>query len=196
MGCGEIAPGRCASRRRRLPAVRVGGTPQLFLACVLNWAVSVSQLTNAFAPVSLLAFPNFPRFGRAWNMLPIPKCLRVHLGLHRIRKSEEAHTSSWRVLRNPRFRLYFLGSVTSDLGTWLQNTAQVLLAYRFTHSVLAIGLGHLCAVHQPIGTRPVGGRNDRPVRRPTDPACYPGRRWPDLSRARRPRVRRCFPNPG
>ena len=35
---------------------------------------------------------------------------------------------SWRVLKNRNFRLYFCGSVTSDFGTWLQNTAQVLLA--------------------------------------------------------------------
>jgi MFS family permease len=41
---------------------------------------------------------------------------------------------------NSAFRLYFFGSVTSDFGTWLQNTAQVLLAYQLAHSVLAVGL--------------------------------------------------------
>jgi MFS family permease len=45
------------------------------------------------------------------------------------------------VRENPRFRLYFCGSVISDLGTWLQNTAQVLLAYQIAHhSVLMVGL--------------------------------------------------------
>lgn len=50
-------------------------------------------------------------------------------------------TTSWRILRaNRYFRRYFIGSVTSDLGTWFQNTAQVLLAYRLSHSVLVVGL--------------------------------------------------------
>jgi MFS family permease len=45
----------------------------------------------------------------------------------------------WEVLAYPDFGLYFAGSVVSNLGTWLQNTAQALLAYQLTHSVLAIG---------------------------------------------------------
>jgi predicted MFS family arabinose efflux permease len=48
--------------------------------------------------------------------------------------------ASWRVLRQPRFRAYFVGSMVSNLGTWLQNTAQLLLAYQFTHSAFAVGL--------------------------------------------------------
>jgi MFS family permease len=46
----------------------------------------------------------------------------------------------WGVLRHRKFRWYFGGSVISNFGTWLQNTAQILLAYRLTHSVFAIGL--------------------------------------------------------
>lgn len=46
---------------------------------------------------------------------------------------------SWDALAYPSFRLYFAGSVVSNLGTWFQNTAQALLAYQLTHSVLAIG---------------------------------------------------------
>jgi MFS family permease len=46
---------------------------------------------------------------------------------------------SWDALAYPDFRRYFVGSVASNLGTWLQNTAQALLAYKLTHSVLAIG---------------------------------------------------------
>jgi predicted MFS family arabinose efflux permease len=49
-------------------------------------------------------------------------------------------TTSWRALHNRNFRYYFVGSVTSDFGTWLQNTAQVLLAYRLSHSVVVVGL--------------------------------------------------------
>ena len=48
--------------------------------------------------------------------------------------------SSWGVLRYPAFRLYFAGSLVSNLGTWVQNTAQVLLMYQLTHSVLAVGV--------------------------------------------------------
>jgi MFS family permease len=46
---------------------------------------------------------------------------------------------SWDALAYPDFRLYFAGSIVSNLGTWLQNTAQALLAYQLTHSVLGIG---------------------------------------------------------
>jgi MFS family permease len=48
--------------------------------------------------------------------------------------------SNWQALRNSKFRWYFAGSVTSNFGTWLQNTAQVVLAYQLTHRVLAVGL--------------------------------------------------------
>jgi len=51
-----------------------------------------------------------------------------------------ARRSSWHVLSGREFRLYFTGSLVSNLGTWLQNTAQVLLAYQLTRSVFAVGL--------------------------------------------------------
>jgi predicted MFS family arabinose efflux permease len=44
------------------------------------------------------------------------------------------------VLVHADFRLYFAASIVSNLGTWLQNTAQALLAYRLTHSALAVGV--------------------------------------------------------
>src|ERR1035437_1894700 len=47
--------------------------------------------------------------------------------------------SSWHVLPHRDFGLYFAGSLASNLGTWLQNTAQVLLVYQLTHSVFAVG---------------------------------------------------------
>jgi MFS family permease len=52
----------------------------------------------------------------------------------------ERPRSSWGVLRHPAFRLYFAGSLVSNLGTWVQNTAQVLLMYQLTRSVLAVGM--------------------------------------------------------
>ena len=48
--------------------------------------------------------------------------------------------TNWQVLSYPKFRLYFTGSVISNFGTYLQNTAQVVLAYQLTHSVLTVGL--------------------------------------------------------
>ncbi|MGH9827553.1 MAG: hypothetical protein ACREDR_30375, partial [Blastocatellia bacterium] len=35
--------------------------------------------------------------------------------------------SSWQILSQHDFRLYFFGSLISNLGTWLQSTAQVLI---------------------------------------------------------------------
>jgi predicted MFS family arabinose efflux permease len=48
--------------------------------------------------------------------------------------------SNWQALAYPRFRWYFTGSVASNFGTWLQNTAQVALAFQLTHSVFAVGM--------------------------------------------------------
>jgi predicted MFS family arabinose efflux permease len=47
--------------------------------------------------------------------------------------------SAWRVVTLCRYRWYFAGSVVSNFGTWLQNTAQVVLTYQLTHSVLWVG---------------------------------------------------------
>ena len=64
--------------------------------------------------------------------------LRRKLGIKTI---DRGLSTPWHTLRdNSGFRWYFLGSVTSDFGTWLQNTAQVLLAYQLAHSVLTVGL--------------------------------------------------------
>jgi predicted MFS family arabinose efflux permease len=51
-----------------------------------------------------------------------------------------SHRASWHVLHQRAFQIYFAGSLISNLGTWLQNTAQMLLAYRLTHSAFAVGL--------------------------------------------------------
>jgi MFS family permease len=44
------------------------------------------------------------------------------------------------VLRHRGFLGFFAGSLVSNLGTWLQNTAQMLLAYQLTHSPFAVGM--------------------------------------------------------
>src|SRR6201996_4383516 len=69
----------------------------------------------------------------------------------------ERPTTSWRVLHNRSFRYYFAGSVTSDFGTWLQNTAQVLLAYRLSHSVLVVGLVTCAQFSSPLVLGPWAG---------------------------------------
>jgi MFS family permease len=55
-------------------------------------------------------------------------------------RRDEPKSASWHVLRHRRFLIYFGGSLVSNLGTWLQNTAQMLLAYQLTHSAFAVGL--------------------------------------------------------
>jgi MFS family permease len=49
-------------------------------------------------------------------------------------------TASWHVLKVRSFRAYFIGSTVSNIGTWLQNTAQLLIVYRLTRSPLDIAL--------------------------------------------------------
>ena len=58
---------------------------------------------------------------------------------------------------NENFRFYFYGSVVSDLGTWLQNTAQVLLAYRLAHSVFAVALVTCAQFSSPLVLGPWAG---------------------------------------
>jgi MFS family permease len=48
--------------------------------------------------------------------------------------------SAWNALKQRDFKLYFWGSLASNAGTWMQNTAQVLLVYRLTHSVFFVGV--------------------------------------------------------
>ena len=58
---------------------------------------------------------------------------------------------------NSDFRWYFLGSVTSDFGTWLQNSAQVLLAYQLAHSVLTVGFVTFAQFTSPLVLGPWAG---------------------------------------
>jgi MFS family permease len=78
---------------------------------------------------------------------------RTFLGLTR----ENGQPSSWRTLRHRSFRYYFCGSVVSDFGTWLQNTAQVLLAYHLAHSALAVGLVTCAQFTSPLVIGPFAG---------------------------------------
>jgi MFS family permease len=88
------------------------------------------------------------------SRVAVPRLPAAYFGLSR---SDAQRTVSWRALRNPNFRYYFVGSVTSDFGTWLQNTAQVLLAYRLSHSVLVVGLVTCAQFSSPLVLGPQAG---------------------------------------
>lgn len=91
------------------------------------------------------------------DVLPLPERLRARLGL-KVRSRRETPTASWTLLKDdPAFRWYFCGSVVSDLGTWLQNTAQVLLAYHLSHSVLAVGMVTCAQFSSPLVLGPWAG---------------------------------------
>jgi MFS family permease len=89
-----------------------------------------------------------PRWGRERQELA------DRLGLAR---SDAPKQSPWRVLAHPELKRYFAGSVSSDFGTWIQNTAQVLLAYKLTHSVLAVGLVTCAQFSSPLVLSPWAG---------------------------------------
>lgn len=63
---------------------------------------------------------------------------RTHRSVARARRANSR--SSWRILGQRDFCLYFIGSLISNLGTFLQSTVQVLIAYQVTHSVFTVGL--------------------------------------------------------
>ena len=71
--------------------------------------------------------------------------------------SKAPRRSPWRVLAYPEMKRYFIGSVASDFGTWIQNTAQVLLAYKLAHSALAVGLVTCAQFASPLVLGPWAG---------------------------------------
>jgi MFS family permease len=88
------------------------------------------------------------------SRMPVSRLPVDYFGLSR---TKTRRTVSWRTLRNRSFRYYFIGSATSDFGTWLQNTAQVLLAYRLSHSVLVVGLVTCAQFSSPLVLGPWAG---------------------------------------
>ena len=83
------------------------------------------------------------------------KRVRRKFGITRV---DQVRQTPWHVLRgNSGFRWYFFGSVTSDFGTWLQSSAQVLLAYQLAHSVLTVGLVTFAQFTSPLLLGPWAG---------------------------------------
>ena len=98
-----------------------------------------------------------PSILRVRDLLPAPAVVQIDkkFGIKRV---EEKRYTPWHALRgNSRFRLYFVGSVTSDFGTWLQNSAQVILAYQLAHSVLTVGLVTFAQFTSPLVLGPWAG---------------------------------------
>ncbi len=56
------------------------------------------------------------------------------------RRTRTRDRSAWHVLRQRDVSLYFGGNACSNVGTWLQNTAQVLLAFQLTRSAGGVAL--------------------------------------------------------
>ncbi len=51
---------------------------------------------------------------------------------------------TFRALRNPNYRLYWVGQIVSMLGTWMQTVAQAWLVLRLTDSPVALGVIVAC----------------------------------------------------
>ena len=73
---------------------------------------------------------------------------------------------SLRSLRHQNFRRYFIGQTVSQLGSWMQSTAVMWLAYRLTGSTAATGMiGFLAMVPYIFITPLAGALSDRVSRR-------------------------------
>ena len=71
-----------------------------------------------------------------------------------------------RSLRHQNFRRYFVGQTISQLGSWMQSTAVMWLAYRLTESTAATGMiGFLAMVPYIFITPLAGALSDRVSRR-------------------------------
>lgn len=70
-------------------------------------------------------------------------------------------------LRERNYRLYFIGHLTSQVGTWIELTAVSWILYELTNSAVLLGLGGLCrAAPTILLALPGGAIADRLPRRP------------------------------
>lgn len=64
----------------------------------------------------------------------------------------------WEVLTNDhRFGIFFLGAALSNIGTWCQNLAAILLIYRLTESTLVVSLVTVAQFSAPVLLAPWAG---------------------------------------
>ena len=99
-----------------------------------------------------------PHRGTTLRESPDSPVQRVRAVRESLAPNMEQKRSPWTVLpENPKFRWYFIGRVFSDFGTWVQNTAQVLLAYHLTHSVLTVAFVACAQFSSPLVLGPWSG---------------------------------------
>jgi MFS family permease len=104
---------------------------------------------TASSPAQDLAVTPPGRWGRGWQWLA--DCFGLT-------GNDDPKQSPWRVLgHSAEMRRYFLGAMASDFGSWIQNTAQVFLAYKLTHSVFAVGLVTCSQFASPLVLGPWAG---------------------------------------
>jgi MFS family permease len=100
-----------------------------------------SSAPAAGAGTTPSASPRLPLAGRHGQAFRSQKMLQWLRGAGAVPSwSGEGKSPSWHVLAQRRFLAYFLGSLVSNLGTWLQSTAQMLAVYQLTHSAFAVGV--------------------------------------------------------
>lgn len=64
----------------------------------------------------------------------------------------------WQVLTNSnRFGIFFLGAALSNIGTWCQNLAAILLVYRLSGSTVVVSLVTVCQFAAPVVLAPWAG---------------------------------------
>ena len=93
------------------------------------------------------------------DMRALPPYAAAKIGVKfGIKRTDQARRTPWHILRGNRgFRCYFIGSVTSDFGTWLANSTQVVLAYQLAHSALTVGFVTVAQFTSPLLLGPWAG---------------------------------------
>src|SRR6266852_3490590 len=71
--------------------------------------------------------------------------------------AESRLKASLRALRNRNYRLFFLGQLTSLVGTWMQTVAQSWLVYRLTGSATLLGLVGFASQFPTLVLAPIAG---------------------------------------
>src|SRR5689334_11868538 len=79
-------------------------------------------------------------------MRPMDSSIQEHALLEEKQRSEPVSTQTrglgrtFLALRHRNYRLYFFGQMISQVGTWMQTTAQAWLVLQLTHSALLLGV--------------------------------------------------------
>jgi MFS family permease len=82
--------------------------------------------------------------GDAVRLTRIPSAAPLAEGEVAGRATRRPLGRTFRALRNPNYRLYWIGQVISMVGTWMQTIAQAWLVLRLTNSPQALGIITAC----------------------------------------------------